>query len=394
MFGTCSPPFPPGLPDPPVDVQVEPGPQDGSLLVTWLPVTINSTGGTSNGAPVTGYAVYADGKKVTENSTNHNFFSHPLYHPTPSHPTLPSTPPPLSTTGDHALIDLTKIPGFEPKQVTVRTKSRDSVSGDSVPSQIPSHFARDEAEGSSLSPHSRQLEEEEAMLHSDMDRPSELSDIAEESETELSDEVHEAAAVAARWSRGSHSHPPSSSPSGHACRRPQARPAPWPRRPPPRPPGQHHGPPGGPHHGPPGPGGLRDRLLGRRGAPAPGVRTDHLGQTILDHEDNLSDKEIYPGHQQGQMAPQTSIPAIGESRGVRQPPPPPSRPRPSHARVRRRGGEHAWARGDRRRTAASLAFLLLTCCRSVLLLITEHLRTLAWQTLTHEPSQKRPRQAL
>lgn len=60
------PPFPPGLPDPPVDVQVEPGPQDGSLLVTWLPVTLNSTGGTSNGAPVTGYAVYADGKKVTE----------------------------------------------------------------------------------------------------------------------------------------------------------------------------------------------------------------------------------------------------------------------------------------------------------------------------------------
>lgn len=49
-----------------MDVQVEAGPQDGSLLVTWLPVTINSTGGTSNGAPVTGYAVYADGKKVTE----------------------------------------------------------------------------------------------------------------------------------------------------------------------------------------------------------------------------------------------------------------------------------------------------------------------------------------
>lgn len=60
------PPSPLGLPDPPVDVQVEAGPQDGSLLVTWLPVTINSTGGTSNGAPVTGYAVYADGKKVTE----------------------------------------------------------------------------------------------------------------------------------------------------------------------------------------------------------------------------------------------------------------------------------------------------------------------------------------
>lgn len=65
--GTGIPPLPPpGLPDPPVNVLVEPGPQDGSLLVTWLPVTINSTGGTSNGAPVTGYAVYADGKKVTE----------------------------------------------------------------------------------------------------------------------------------------------------------------------------------------------------------------------------------------------------------------------------------------------------------------------------------------
>ncbi|XP_069188516.1 uncharacterized protein [Procambarus clarkii] len=78
-----------GLPDPPVDVQVEPGPQDGSLLVTWLPVTINSTGGTSNGAPVTGYAVYADGKKVTEVE---------------------------SPTGDHALIDLTKIPGSSPSR--------------------------------------------------------------------------------------------------------------------------------------------------------------------------------------------------------------------------------------------------------------------------------------
>ncbi|XP_042864732.1 uncharacterized protein LOC122248652 isoform X5 [Penaeus japonicus] len=244
-----------GLPDPPVDVQVEPGPQDGSLLVTWLPVTLNSTGGTSNGAPVTGYAVYADGKKVTEVE---------------------------SPTGDYALIDLTKIPGFEPKQVTVRTKSRDSVSGDSVPTQIPGHLARGRGRG--------KQEEEEAMLHSDMERPSELSDIAEESETELSDEdMH-----ADGHKPGPH----------HGLGGPHHGP----------PGGPHHGPPGGPHHGPPGPGGLRDRLLGRRGVPAPGVRTDHLGQTILEHEDNLSDKEIYPGHQQGQMAPQTSIPAIGPAR--------------------------------------------------------------------------------
>lgn len=35
----------------------------------------------------------------------------------------------------------------------------------------------------------QQLQDDEGMLHSDLDRPSELSDIAEESETEISDEV-------------------------------------------------------------------------------------------------------------------------------------------------------------------------------------------------------------
>ncbi len=42
---------------------MEPGPQDGTLLVTWLPVTANVTASSTN---VTGYAVYADGKKVTD----------------------------------------------------------------------------------------------------------------------------------------------------------------------------------------------------------------------------------------------------------------------------------------------------------------------------------------
>ena len=30
----------PGLPDPPMDVRVDPGPQDGTVLVTWIPVTV------------------------------------------------------------------------------------------------------------------------------------------------------------------------------------------------------------------------------------------------------------------------------------------------------------------------------------------------------------------
>lgn len=84
-------------------------------------------------------------------------------------------------------------------------------------------------------------------------------------------------------------------------------------------PGPHQGPHQGPgvHQQGPGsyqqhaPSSLRDRLLGRRTGGGPGQRTDHLGQTILEHEDNLSDKEVYPGHQQ--QPPHTTIPAIGES---------------------------------------------------------------------------------
>ncbi|XP_052272228.1 peripheral-type benzodiazepine receptor-associated protein 1-like isoform X3 [Dreissena polymorpha] len=52
-----------GLPDPPVNVQVEAGPQEGSVLLTWFPVTID-TEGVSKGAVVAGYTVYADGKRI------------------------------------------------------------------------------------------------------------------------------------------------------------------------------------------------------------------------------------------------------------------------------------------------------------------------------------------
>lgn len=69
--------------------QVEAGPQDGTLLVTWQPVLRPPASG-----PVTGYAVYADGKKVTDVD---------------------------SPTGDHALIDIGKLIGLNPKCVTVST---------------------------------------------------------------------------------------------------------------------------------------------------------------------------------------------------------------------------------------------------------------------------------
>ncbi|KAM8813008.1 peripheral-type benzodiazepine receptor-associated protein 1 [Rhynchonycteris naso] len=57
--------LPAGPPDAPLDVQVEPGPSPGILLISWLPVTIDAAG-TSNGVRVTGYAVYADGQKIME----------------------------------------------------------------------------------------------------------------------------------------------------------------------------------------------------------------------------------------------------------------------------------------------------------------------------------------
>ncbi|CAD7092744.1 unnamed protein product [Hermetia illucens] len=117
-----------GLPDPPQDIQVEAGPQDGTLLVTWQPVNRPPSSG-----PVTGYAVYADGKKVTDVD---------------------------SPTGDHALIDIGKLVGLNPRAVTVRTKSRDSQSSDSAPTPIP-NVVRNAARNrhnvahSSIPPHMR-----------------------------------------------------------------------------------------------------------------------------------------------------------------------------------------------------------------------------------------------
>ncbi|XP_050524709.1 peripheral-type benzodiazepine receptor-associated protein 1 [Daktulosphaira vitifoliae] len=98
-----------GLPDPPSEIQVESGPQDGTLLVTWLPVT-TALSDPSNRGYITGYAVYADGKKVSDID---------------------------SPTGDHALIDITQILSLNPRQVTVRTKSIDNQSPDSIPVPIP-----------------------------------------------------------------------------------------------------------------------------------------------------------------------------------------------------------------------------------------------------------------
>ncbi|KAK4878821.1 hypothetical protein RN001_011327 [Aquatica leii] len=115
--------LPKGLPDPPSEIMVEPGPQDGTLLVTWHPVQPPH----HPGSIITGYAVYADGKKVTDVD---------------------------SPTGDHALIDISKLLGLNPRHVTVKTKARDSQSVDSVPTPIPVSVLRGGAAKARQQPHS------------------------------------------------------------------------------------------------------------------------------------------------------------------------------------------------------------------------------------------------
>ena len=98
-----------------MDVRVDGGPQDGTILVTWIPVTLNTT--SLRHVPVTGYAVFADGKRVTDVD---------------------------SPSSDHALVDLGCIGHFNPKLITVRSKSGDLLSNDSsaVPIQASSRTRR------------------------------------------------------------------------------------------------------------------------------------------------------------------------------------------------------------------------------------------------------------
>lgn len=208
--------LPKGIPDPPVDIQVEAGPQEGTLLVTWLPVTINATAGTSNGAPVTGYAVYAAGRKLAEID---------------------------SPTGDHALLDISHLLPLHNKTVTVRTRAGESLSVDSLPCVIPDELLQNKA--------TKAAEKTE-------ESHSELSDIVEEVEEELTEngDVH-------RGGRGNRSSTGGGGRKHHHHHH-----------------HHHHG-----HHG-------------RR------ERHNSAGQVIIEPDENLSDKEIYP------LYSAASVPAI------------------------------------------------------------------------------------
>ncbi|KFO34813.1 RIMS-binding protein 3A, partial [Fukomys damarensis] len=99
-----------GPPDPPLDVLVEHHTLAGFLVVSWIPVTIDSAG-SSNGVRVTGYAVYADGLKVAEVT---------------------------DATAGSILLEFSQLQVPRTCQkVSVRTMSLCGESLDSVPAQIP-----------------------------------------------------------------------------------------------------------------------------------------------------------------------------------------------------------------------------------------------------------------
>ena len=136
-----------GLPDPPVDVQVEAGPNTGTISVLWLPVTIIDHG-LSNGAPVTGYAVYGDGRKLQDVD---------------------------DSTADSAVI-LTEKLSF--KTVTVRTRSHDKQSGDSSPAVVPDGLLGPET----CDKESKEEEKQEEVKRSPLSSP--------DSDTELIEKLH------------------------------------------------------------------------------------------------------------------------------------------------------------------------------------------------------------
>jgi RIMS-binding protein 2 len=173
---------PQGLPEPPVDVQVDVRDNGQQIVVSWLPVTINPSG-TSNGSPVTGYVIYADGKGIKDID---------------------------SGTADQAIVDISNR--MSVKSITVRTKSRDKLSKDSDPCMINVRRSSDEdsesegelierlapgtagtnlsrgANGNGLAKPREMLLNYSGYPELDSDiGPSELSDIAEEPEEGLTD---------------------------------------------------------------------------------------------------------------------------------------------------------------------------------------------------------------
>ncbi|KAM4649199.1 RIMS-binding protein 2 isoform 2-T2 [Amazona ochrocephala] len=102
--------LPAGPPAPPQDVTVRAGSTPATILVSWKPPTLTATG-TSHGANVTGYGVYAKGQRVAEV---------------------------IFPTAENTLVELMRLRSLEAKEVTVRTLSAQGESVDSSVAAVPS----------------------------------------------------------------------------------------------------------------------------------------------------------------------------------------------------------------------------------------------------------------
>ncbi|XP_048820578.1 RIMS-binding protein 2 isoform X4 [Lagopus muta] len=102
--------LPAGPPAPPQDVTVRAGSTQATIQVSWKPPALTATG-TSHGANVTGYGVYAKGQRVAEV---------------------------VFPTAENTLVELMRLRSLEAKEVTVRTLSAQGESVDSSVAAIPS----------------------------------------------------------------------------------------------------------------------------------------------------------------------------------------------------------------------------------------------------------------
>ncbi|NXR66979.1 RIMB2 protein, partial [Rhadina sibilatrix] len=102
--------LPAGPPAPPQDVAVRAGPTPGTVQVCWKPPALSATG-TSHGASVTGYGVYAKGQRVAEV---------------------------MFPAAEGAPLELPRLRSLDAREVTVRTLSAQGESLDSSVAAIPS----------------------------------------------------------------------------------------------------------------------------------------------------------------------------------------------------------------------------------------------------------------
>ncbi|KAJ6656615.1 hypothetical protein lerEdw1_003502 [Lerista edwardsae] len=101
--------LPAGPPAPPQDIRIQAGPTPGTIVVSWKPPILTATG-TSNGANVTGYGVYAKDQRVAEV---------------------------IFPTAENTVVELMRLRALEAREVLVRTLSAQGESVDSLSVAVP-----------------------------------------------------------------------------------------------------------------------------------------------------------------------------------------------------------------------------------------------------------------